>query len=170
MGVALEPGETLHAVHVITDELCMKGTLRVKGALEVILNSEDRFTMSLVNVEVQALDPNNTAAAMHLSSVVLPKASCQLILFDTQPSADDLTVKPVLMPSVVYTARFALQGTIRVGGAERLADVLEALKGHFLPLFKPRLYPLVHMWAVVPRAVAVALVNKNHVRMMHEAV
>lgn len=169
MATPLGLDERIHDVHVITGEQCIRGVLRVKGMLEVILNSEDRFTLSLMDAYVQALDKNSTASAMSLARLALPKPACQLITFAQQPSEDDLMVKPVEIPSVVYTAYFAIQGVVRVGGVEHLADMLDGVRGYFFPVFSPRLYPLVPMWAVIPKQSAVVLVNKHHVRMLHEA-
>jgi hypothetical protein len=161
-----ELSERVYPVGVITGEFCMKGELHVKGVLQVALNHEDVSTVTVFNVQAQALDADNVAAQLSTPELVLLRSTCQLITFAQQLSQDELTVKASTLPAIVYTARFAVQGNLHVGSGGHLTEALDDLKAYFLPVTEVSLYPLRPARANVPRRAAVALIHRDSVRMV----
>jgi hypothetical protein len=167
MALASQLEEHIYPVDIITAEFCLKGELRVKSVLQVLLNSDDFVAMPLFGVHVQAVDPDSTAAQLDLPEVALPKCSCHLIAFAERPPHSELPLKPNVIRAIVYTSHFAVRGNAHVGTVDRLTDVLENLVDYFLPVSEARLYPLIPMWATVPHAAKAVLIHRDHIRMLH---
>ncbi|GAB4464377.1 MAG: hypothetical protein Kow00120_30360 [Anaerolineae bacterium] len=160
--------EKTFPVHVVTGEFLLKGELRVRGVLDTLLNGEDITTVSLFEVQAQALDPGNVAAQFAAPKVVLARRACQFIVFSERPSGDDVMIKANLRAAVLYTPRFAIRGSVHLGGERTVTDVLGDIKGYFLPVADAELFPLFRIRANLPRQSPLVLVYRDHAEIIQE--
>ncbi len=154
--------EKAFPVHIVTGEFCLKGELHIRGVLDVALNGDDITTVSLFDVQAQALDSDNVAGQFNAPKVVLARRACQFIVFSERPSADDIVVKARLEAVILYTPRFAMRGSMYLGGEQTVTDILGDIKGYFLPVVNVQLFPLFPIRANVPRQAPMILVYRDH--------
>lgn len=167
MVLAQQLGQRAFPVHIVTAEFCLKGEYRVRGVLHVNLNNELLKTLSLYDVQAQALDPHNVAGQMNAAEVVIARHLCELVIFAERPSHDDFIVMANAQPVIAYTSRFAVRGTAYLSGSPRLAELLEDVKGYFVPVGDAQIFPLFPLRASVPRQSPFVLLYHEQVRMLH---
>ncbi len=153
-------------VHILTDEFLLRGTMQFRGVIQVIINNEAIDTLILSQMQAQALDAANVAAQMSAQEIILVRSKCQMILWNERLKQEDYNLRPEKRPSIVYTSRFAVQCNLAMGPHDRFEDVIDDLKGFFLPVLDANLHPLFPVRCELPHHVPMALIHRSYIKML----
>lgn len=163
-----QPSYAEIAVSIITSGFQARGKLHSMGILQTYLNDDQKTTLTLYGAEVIGYDPNNPATRITPEELVLRKAACSIIAFESRLPSEQWMLMPRTESLVIYTDHFAVQGKFHMGPDARLADFADAGLQQFIPASDAKIYPLFQPRAGLIQAAPVLGIQRTSICMYHK--
>jgi hypothetical protein len=154
-------------IRVYTNSYLLSGLCESNDAFLGWLNSQDRQTIEMKQVEGLSLDPQALLVSFQQPMVVLPKSQIVAVEMLYAQTGELISLPPRQDLVVLYTRRFVFRAYAHPSGEASVTNLLNVVSGNFFPISHVQFHSVIPTRELPVDYARLMIVNRSCIDLFH---